>query len=78
MTTSIQFARIAILSLATGFIAGPAAAGEGSSDTGRPPPYGYYAGERGGQSPGGASGMGAAYGSPDARTGRTTRKPRGR
>jgi hypothetical protein len=48
----------------------PAVAGEGSADIGRPPPYGYYANERGPAAPG--------YGSTDIRPGRTTRPARWR
>ncbi len=64
-------ARVFILSLAIGLMGLQLAmAGEGSADIGRPPPYGYYANERGNASP--------AYGSTGARSGRTTRPARSR
>jgi hypothetical protein len=48
----------------------PAVAGEGSADIGRPPPYGYYANERGPALSG--------YGATDTLSGRTTRPVRWR
>jgi hypothetical protein len=70
MTASI------LRALAAGFAAGligilPVAAGEGSADIGRQPPYGYYAGESGHASPG-------ATRPATTRGGRTTRQPRSR
>jgi hypothetical protein len=77
MTPSLEFARAAVLSLAVGLIGiSAAAAGEGSADTGPPPPYGYYAGERG--PPPGNYGRYAPYGSPAQRQGRAVQQPRSR
>jgi hypothetical protein len=77
MTAWHEFARAALASLTAGLIGlSAAAAGEGSSDTGPPPPYGYYAGERG--PPPGNYGRYAPYGSPDQRQGRARQQPRSR
>jgi hypothetical protein len=63
--------RIFILSLAIALLGIPrAVAGEGSADIGRPPPYGYYANERG-PAP-------SAYGFSSVPSVRTTRPVRSR
>jgi hypothetical protein len=81
MSVSVRFARGAVMSLATAGLIGvsavAAAAGEGSSDIGRQPPYGYFANERGRSAPGADLGP-APYGSPGARAGRTSQVPRSR
>ena len=74
MTARYEFARAALASVIAGLIGLSAAtAGEGSSDTGPPPPYGYYAGERG--PPPGNYGRSAPYGSPAQRQGRAGQQP---
>ena len=71
------FARSALLSLAAGLLATSAAvAGEGSDDSGPPPPWGFYAGERG--PPPGDYARPAPRGSPAQREGRTIQQPRSR
>ncbi len=77
MIVTLRFARGIVLGLAA---AGPvsisaAAAGEGSSDTGRPPPFGYYAIERGQPAPGAYS-RPTAYGSESRRGSRTGHRRR--
>ena len=75
MTAWHEFARAVFASLIAGLVGvSGAAAGEGSSDSGRPPPYGYYAGERG--PPPGSYGQSAPYGSPDQRHGRRQSRSR--
>ena len=70
-------ARAAVLSLGAGLLAMSAAvAGEGSDDSGPPPPWGFYAGERG--PPPGDYGRPAPRGSPDQRQGRTIQQSRPR
>jgi hypothetical protein len=77
MIITRRFARGLVLSLAAAGLVGisGAAAGEGSADIGRPPPFGYYAIERGGSAPDAYS-RPTAYGSANRRTGRAGHRRR--
>jgi hypothetical protein len=77
MFITLRFARGIVLGLAVAGLVGisAAAAGEGSADIGRPPPFGYYAIERGQPAPGAYS-RPTAYGAADRRGGRTGQRRR--
>jgi hypothetical protein len=77
MIVALRCARGIALGLAAAGLVGisAAAAGEGSADIGRPPPFGYYPIERGQPAPGAYS-RPTAYGSESRRGSRTGQRRR--